>query len=277
MQVRKLIRRLLIVLALLLAVGIFWYQIFQHAPTSYKVTHRTFVSTKVPKAFNNFKIGVISDFDIQSSADYANLTRCLTKLNAENCDMVIFAGDMFESGKIIEREKMVSALKSVKATSGKLAVLGENEYRGSLEDAIAILEEGGFEVLRNQAHPVYFQDQAIQFAGLEAGGDVDALLSEEARKGFVLAAVHQPDYFTEIAQSSCTLQLSGHSGGGFIHLPFIGSLVHFEGCEHYNYGKYTQNQSTLMITNGIGMGHEQQARFDCPPGPLVVTLKKAAK
>lgn len=87
-----------------------------------------------------------------------------------------------------------------------------------------------------------------------------------------MVAVHQPDYFDKISTSSVKLQLSGHSGGGFIHLPIIGSTVKLEGATNYTHGHYTKNNCHLYITNGVGMGHEQTARFNCNPGATIITL-----
>lgn len=273
MLIKKLLHRILIFCILILACVAIWYHSTTIAPTAFKIDHITFSASQIPEAFNDFKIGFISDFDLQTSEDLDYLERCIQKLNQQACNMVIFGGDLYAKGVIFDEERLISLLKSIQTTDGKFAVLGECEFLDNLEGSIQILESGGFEVMRNQAHPIYYQDSSIIFAGMETSGEVDSLLTEEEQNNFIVAAVHQPDYFREISQSSATLQLSGHSGGGYIYIPFIGATVKFDGANEYNHGHYEINNHHLYIANGVGMGHEQSARFNCYPEALVITLK----
>lgn len=272
MLIKKLIRIIVVLLILIGICGGFWYHSSTIAPTKYVMQSVNVQDELIPNAFEGFKIGFISDFDLHTSKDLNNLEKCIEKLNQEKCHMVIFGGDLFENGEIFDEDKLISILKSIETTHGKLAVLGETDFLSDMEKTISLLEKSGFEVMRNQAHNIYYNDAAITFAGMEASGDVENVLSSSQKNNFVMVAVHQPDYFDKISTSSVKLQLSGHSGGGFIHLPIIGSTVKFEGATNYTHGHYTKNNCHLYITNGVGMGHEQTARFNCNPGATIITL-----
>lgn len=272
MQIRKLLTKIALLVLLIISIYGVWYHSVNIAPHRFQISHQNYFSEKIPEAFTDFKIGYLSDFDLKTSEDLDYLEKCIYKLNNEECHMIIFGGDLFETKEIFDRDRLVSLLKSISANYGKFAVLGENELSGNLEDAIAILEEGGFEVMRNEAHNIYYNNAHIVLAGMENTGEVDALLTAEQKENFILATVHHPDYFDQAKEGSTSLMLAGHSGGGFINIPFIDGIVHYEGSTTYNRGTTTFNQATLMISNGIGMGHEQNVRFNCNPNALIITL-----
>lgn len=277
MQVKKLLRRILILFVLIGLVYGIWYNSVSIAPHQFKIETIDFSDQRIPEAFNGFKIGFISDFDLKTSDDLTHLESCIEKLNKQNCDMVIFGGDLFENGTVFDEDKMISLLKNIQAPYGKLAVLGETEFLKDLEKSIEVLEKGGFEVMRNEAHPIYYKNASIIYAGLETSGDVDSLLTDNQKSQFILCAVHQPDYFTDLSNSSAAVVLSGHSGGGYIYLPLFGSLSKIDGAETYVHGHYTVNDHHLYISNGIGMGHEKKARFNCKPNALVIELNHAVE
>lgn len=272
MLIKRLLRTIFILIVLIGICWGFWYHSSTVAPIKYKMEHVSVQDVRIPKDFDGFKIGFISDFDLETSQDLDNLERCIEKLNKEECQMAVFGGDLFERGEAFDEQRLISLLKSIETSYGKLAILGETDFLSDMEKAIAILEKGGFEVMRNQAHNIYYNNSAITFAGLEASGEVDSILSKGQKSNFVIAAIHQPDYFESIGSSSAAIQLSGHSGGGFINFPIIGSMVKIEGATNYNHGHYENGSHHLYITNGVGMGHDQTVRFNCYPGATIITL-----
>lgn len=244
----------------------------QFAPTHFQLEEKNYINESIPSGFDGFKIAFISDFDLQSTEDLDYLEKCVKTINTAQCDMVIFGGDLFETNSVFSKDRIISILKSLNVEKGKLAVLGENELKANTEECISVLEESGFEVMRNSAHYIYSNNDKITFAGLENNGNVDTILSDEMKSTFVLTAVHQPDFFSDIQNSTSLLQLSGHSGGGFINIPFIGGIIKFDGSQTYQNGEINLNNHTLFISNGIGMGHAQTTRFMCNPNALIITL-----
>jgi len=246
---------------------------FYMAPTQFELEKVTYTNTSIPQGFDGFKIAFISDFDLEDEEDLDYLESCINTINNDSCDMIIFGGDIFENAQIFSEERLISILKGINVTKGKLAVLGENEIKGNTDQCVQLLEKSGFEVMRNTAHYIYSNNDRIVFAGLENHGDVNSILSEDMTTSFILTAVHQPDYFKDIQNSVSALQLSGHSAGGYIQIPFIGGIVKIDGAKTYINGNTTINNHTLMISNGIGMSHDQKFRFNCNPNAIIITLK----
>lgn len=242
------------------------------APTRLAATNFEYRSTNVPTAFDQFKIGFLSDSEILNKDDLAQFDQAIQILNKEDVDLVILGGDLFKQNANYDEKEFISLLKSVRAPYGKFAILGENEANGNIDFVVSLIKKGGFELLRNQAHPIYYNDSSIVLAGMENSGDVDSILTDDQKKAFVLAAIHQPDYFSKAKNSSMDLQLSGHSHGGYIYIPFYGGLIHQEGAKTYQANHYHEKGKDLYISHGIGMEEGQHLRLNTRPGPMIVTL-----
>lgn len=256
----------------LFLIGTFAYSRFI-APTNFQLTHITYKHSTIPAGFDGFKIAFISDFDLKTTDDLDYIEKCINKINKSECDMVIFGGDLYEKAKLFDEERLVSILKSLDVQKGKLAVLGENELKASTDACIQILESAGFEVMRNQAHYIYSNNDKITFVGLENNSDLDSLITEDMKSTFILSVIHQPDYFKKLQKTTTQLTLSAHSGGGFISLPFMGGIQKIDGAKTYVSGKTVINEHTLIISNGMGMGHDKTLRFNCNPEALIITLR----
>lgn len=265
----KIIKTLLIVI-IILSLGFGYYHSRYIAPINYQTKKYTITHTSIPESFTGFKIGYISDLHIKSSEDIQRLQDIVNTLNKKECDMVIFGGDLYNS-ELFDIDKVVAILKGITSTSGKFAVLGEKDL-ATVNETSSILMESGFEILHNEYRKIYFKDSYISFFGLEANGDISSLINDENRDTYKLVSVHQPDYFDQTKEFS-HLQLSGHSLGGYINIPFIGGILKKDNASKYINGKYTAGVSTLLISNGLGNESSFEYRFNCPNQIVVVTLE----
>jgi predicted MPP superfamily phosphohydrolase len=93
---------------------------------------------------------------------------------------------------------------------------------------------------------------------------------------------HTPDLAPEAAAAGIDLQLSGHTHGGQIRLPFYGALItssiyrkRFEAGEYRLPHSHHQGATTLYVSRGIGTegGIAPRARFLCPPEIVLWTLR----
>lgn len=100
------------------------------------------------------------------------------------------------------------------------------------------------------------------------------MINETTTGYYKVALIHQPDYFTNSIASQIDLQLSRHSHGGYVYLPFLGAINTVEGAKTYNHGKYEENNSSLIVSNGIGMEEKAIIRLFTSPDIISVTLNK---
>lgn len=89
---------------------------------------------------------------------------------------------------------------------------------------------------------------------------------------FSIFLYHSPDLAPNAAQMGFDLQLSGHTHGGQVCLPFIGPLftASLYG-RRFRSGRYQIGPMTLYITRGIGMEGKAapRVRFLCPPEIII--------
>lgn len=267
---RKLIKIILAVV-LIFTIGFGCYYTFAIAKNDYRFKKDSFSSTILPKEFNGFTIGFLSDLNLKDADDLSRLKDITEELNQKDLDMIIFGGDIFDSTPF-ENEQISQILKNINSHYGKFAVMGEKDQVDSTTNQ-NILTEAGFEVLHNEYRKIYYQGKAISLFGLENNGDISSLINDENKNSFKLVIVHQPDYFDDVKKNSVQLQLSGHTLGGYIKLPIIGGLEEKDHGSRYVSGKHTDQDTTLLISNGVHNESDKSIRFLTFNEINIVTLK----
>jgi predicted MPP superfamily phosphohydrolase len=108
--------------------------------------------------------------------------------------------------------------------------------------------------------------------------DLGAALAAVPRGEPVLLLVHEPDFADQAARSAhrIFLQLSGHSHGGQVNLPFYGPLVLPWLGRKYPAGLRTVAGSALQVYTSRGIGViAPPLRFNCRPEVARLTLARA--
>lgn len=268
--IKKFKKLFLIVLCVLVALCIFqWYEQSQDRCS---ITKTTFTENSLPKQFNGFTIGYLSDLNLSEKNDLTRLNSIIQDLNAKKLDMILFGGDIFNESSF-ENNQVSKVLKKLQSHYGKFAVLGDKDQNDS-STCSNILTEAGFEVLHNEVRNIYYKEDIIQLIGLENTGDCSGLINETNEKSYKISLIHQPDYFKEISQYSIQLQLSGHTLGGYYKIPFIGGIETKDKGKNYVNGKHTKNKTTLLISNGFNKESSENHRFLTRDEVNIITLKR---
>jgi predicted MPP superfamily phosphohydrolase len=97
-------------------------------------------------------------------------------------------------------------------------------------------------------------------------------LDQPDHHSFNIFLYHSPDLAPLVQNNGFDLQLSGHTHGGQVRLPFYGaifaaSLYH----KAFETGRYLLGQMTLYVTRGLGMegGIAPRVRFLCRPELII--------
>lgn len=260
---------------ILLVIGVIFscaYIAFYISPNGLKIQQYQLSSNSLPEELVNMKIGFFSDLDLKSEADLKRFEKIVNRINKQNFDLILFGGDIFDN-QYFSDENVTNLFKKITATHGKFAVLGEKDYQ-NISQSTLILEHGGFEVLSNQSRKIYYNNSALLLLGMETTGDLNSIISLSDSGFYKVVLVHQPDFFSQSMSNNINLQISGHSHGGYIYIPFLGSLKIREGAKIYNHGHYKNNVSDLIVSNGLGMEKENNIRLLCTPDIISITLKK---
>lgn len=238
------------------------------APNNVYLNRIDFQSTAVSDTFNGFEITLLSDLNLTDSEDVEALETQVANINDQETQMVLFDGDLYEDA-IFDEETVITILTSLKTSYGKFAVLGDKDIpnRSSI---IALLNKAGFEVLQNEARKIYYLDDCFTLYGIDPSGNLEGLASQEDELSITLA--HEPDSFAT-NQGQTDLQLSGHTNGGYIHIPLLRGLIKQANGELYTYGTYVEGASTLIISNGYDEESNFQFKYLCNNHIDIITLK----
>ena len=254
----------------------------------------TGTNTGEDKAEEEITIVQVSDIQISPTYDEKQLKLLVEKINDQKPDIFLFTGDLYDNyGKYGPEEGVISALSSIEAPLGKYAIYGNRDCGGgSIRRYSSILEESGIRLLKNEAAVITLGDNEKTSSATDRetaarklliGGVDDYLLgspdispvleSMSDDDSFRILMTHEPDTADEYANDGFDLILAGHSHGGQVWLPFIGSpstsmaRKYRQGFYHLDSGYGTE----LYVNSGIGTSH-YPARFLVPPEITVFRL-----
>jgi hypothetical protein len=86
---------------------------------------------------------------------------------------------------------------------------------------------------------------------------------------------HEPDYADDAARYPVDLQLSGHSHGGQVRIPFLPPLYLPDMAKKYVLGLYKIGPLTLYTNAGLGTVIAP-VRWNCPPEITLLTMRPSS-
>ncbi|HIK36379.1 MAG: metallophosphoesterase [Geminocystis sp.] len=177
-----------------------------------------------------------------------------------------------------DKETLGECLKRLKPKYKSFAVLGNHDYSTNYLLVEEALKESGIVVLKNEVYTIRKNKNYLNIAGIDdimfGRGDLDLVLSNLPKKGTNIALVHEPDFATKVwGTHGFQLQLSGHSHGGQVRIPFKkGGFLPPYG-KLYPAGLYKFGDFRLYTNRGLGMSYPLM-RFNCRPEITVFTLSR---
>ena len=263
---KKLIRRLMILL-IVFGLCFLGYYVYAVSPKDYEFHEQNYINSQISSQLNGLKIAFLSDINLTNQESITRFQEIVKELNNYPFDMVIFGGDLYDD-QVSKTDEVSQILKSIQCQYGKLAILGERDAKSSLE-VTQVLNNGGFEVLNNETRPLYYKDTSLTLVAYDDEYDFSKL--KETQDKLVVGISHQPDTFIQ-AKNYVDLQLSGHSYGGSVYFPYLGSMFPIEGAKTYNHGTYEEKNATLILSNGISGPSSFPYKVFCPNQVLLVSF-----
>jgi len=231
--------------------------------------------TGLAKEFDDFKIVQISDIHIDESMTQKRFERFVELVNLQKPDVVAITGDFVTENPLDYAPILRDGLQQLNPKIKTFAVLGNHDYWSNPKVVSQVLLDSNILELNNQVYTLKKQAQ-LNFAGIDdvwAGKpDLDLVLKELPQEGPTILLVHEPDFADTIANlNRFDLQLSGHSHGGQVRLPFFGAPILPYLGKKYSLGRY-QVKNTIVYTNrGLGTVI-LPLRFNCRPEITVFHL-----
>ena len=249
-------------------------------------------SPKISPTFNNFKILQLSD--LHSKNFINNNGYLIKKIDSENPDIIVMTGDMINNkDKNYKNFFQLSSYLSSKYDTYYIFGNHEENLESHLKEYLkSKLQELGIKPLYNEKVSLKRGNNSINLYGLSLNmkyykkpfknsEDFNIIKNEKLlgiidKNHFNILLAHNPLYFDIYSKWGADLILSGHIHGGIIRLPFIGGVLSPERTlfPKYSSGKYTMNDSKLIVNRGLGNSKVKLRLFNRPE-ITVVTLKSA--
>lgn len=235
----------------------------------------------LPKEFDGTRIVQISDAHLGSFPEGSEeeIQEAIDMINDLKPDYIFFTGDMVNN-YAFEAEPWIGHFNALKANKGKFSILGNHDYgdygfdKNNPEDAIkkaehferlvAIHQEMGFKLLRNENVLLESNGAAIRLLGMENWGKgfqqygdfsktMDGAIDEE----FKILLSHDPTHWEEqvMGKARVDLTLSGHTHGMQfgVELPKLGIKFSPASLRYKRWGGlYSEGNQHLYINRGFG-------------------------
>ena len=252
----------------LLVIYAFWIE-----PHRLTTTHQKLVSPKLPAGFS---LRVLHLGDLHIERITRREKQLLQQIEILKPDLILFSGDVLNLSYV---EDPLAIQHARKIISGWNAPLGAFGVSGSeavdLAHVFPNLVAGlPMRWLQNEAVELSKDRIPFSLIGLTCSHrpfrDAPILqpLAEKAAAQFSILLYHSPDLAPNAALTGVDLQLSGHTHGGQVCLPFYGppfTASLYGRC--FRSGRYQIGKMVLYITRGIGLEGKAapRVRFLCPP------------
>lgn len=226
---------------------------------------------------DGMRIGFVTDTHIGPFTTPADLRRGLALFDNEPFDLLLLGGDYVSESNIYARSMSQSIAElAARAQLGSLAVMGNHDLPLGANRVQTELEHAGVCVLRNEHAIVEWNDAKLAIVGIDDTivgiADPDRAFAGVPPGVPMLALWHEADFAEEAARRGAFAQLSGHTHGGQVRFPVIGSIWLPPDGKRRDSGFFDVTGMTTYISRGLGI-YRPPVRFLCPPEVTLITLR----
>lgn len=240
-------------------------------------------SEKLSDSFDLFRIAQISDLHNNTIGKDNN--KLISELESANPDIIAITGDLIDS-RTTNVDITVEFIEKAVEIAPCYYVNGNHESRvpNEYETLKNELVNLGVTILENKSVEIERESNTINLIGINDPDfyaedsititDTNINSLDYDRKNFTVLLSHRPEIFDVYVKNGIDLVLSGHAHGGQFRLPFIGGLFapHQGAFPEYDSGLYSQNNTSMIVSRGIG-NSMFPFRFNNRPEIILIELK----
>ncbi len=235
------------------------------------------------KTEKQVSIAFISDFHVGPYKGRMFMRRIVAKTNTPKPDLILLGGDfLFDYAA---DPHLLDPLRDLKAPLGVFAVMGNHDSgrdklkgrvtltKDRTQDVEKILNACGITVLHNEWKDI----GPIALAGTDdywmESYDLGKTLAGIPNGKPLVLLTHNPDAIMDERTHRADLILSGHTHGGQVRLPLLGSVhpIPNELGRKYDRGTFAlPKETTLIVSHGVGESMARP-RFLTAPEILLIT------
>jgi len=235
---------------------------------------------ELPVAFEGYRIGQISDIHFPRNITVEWVQQAIAMLRAEEPDLIVVTGDFFDghgqTGVVPDSTDLFAGLT---APDGVFGCLGNHDIALDARGVLRELEGSPINLLLNDHTVLTRRGDRLALAS------IDDLMYGTPRPDEALGGIpsgtptvllaHNPDTAElGIGDYRVDIQLSGHTHGGELYMPFIG--------EAYVPSRYGSKFSRGLVAGAAhpvyvnrGLCSPRHARFLVRPEVTILTLRSA--
>ena len=230
-------------------------------------------------SFNDYRIVHISDIHLGQWISAKRIEGVVNLVNKLKPDLVAITGD---SVSYVVNEPvldMLRFLKNLKPKDVTVAVLGNHDHWVGADEIRKVMDESKIIELENDVYTLRRGDARLYIAGVDSitleKQDLDAVLRKLPSSGPAILLAHEPDFADESAATGrFSLQLSGHSHGGQMIIPGIGTPFRGSEFRKYPLGEYQVGNMVQYTNRGLGT-NVFWIRINCPPEITIIRLQSS--
>ena len=237
---------------------------------------------RLPRSFSGLRVAQISDLHMGAWMNRQRLQHVADLITAQKPDALTITGDFLKGRSFTAAsEQWISDLERVLSPLGEsmpcFAVLGNHDYWTDPAAVRDMLHRCGITDLTNAVFALTREDKKLYFCGVDdirhgnvRLNDVIAQLEENAP---AILLVHEPDFAdTSAATGKFDLQISGHTHGGQVVIPYFGPPVLPVSGRKYPSGLYKVGDMYQYTNRGVGTD-TVAIRINCPPEITIFVLE----
>jgi predicted MPP superfamily phosphohydrolase len=256
----------------------------------------------LPAGWPELSILHISDLHVRSSDPRLLRSQKAALGKIDQPDLVCVTGDVCE--KVEDIHLVVELLETVRPRLGTFVVLGNHEHnapfpshlkeqhrhgwRKMLSTGLRVfgprlrsdgddeghamadaLRAAGVTVLHNEGRRVTDAGESLWIAGCDSAwaGHADMRAAMDGRRPGepCLALIHEPDLAFDAQEQGADLILAGHTHGGQVRIPFLGTPYTLRMDPRIRIAAGFQHIEAGLLHITAGLGHTIPLRFGCPP------------
>jgi uncharacterized protein len=253
-----------------------WLYATRVEPDWLEVEHVRVSLPRLPKAFHGLTIAQFSDLHLGPFIGAKEVRAAVDAALQLAPDVIVVTGDFVSQLSHGEAEIIVEELSRLAAPEGVFAILGNHDWWTNSAVVSEAVERAGLMLLRNANIGLSRNGETLYLAGVddvwEEQADLPLALTGVPADAPAILLAHEPDYADIVTEESrVILQLSGHSHGGQVQIPFHGPLALPYLGQKYPVGLRQVGDLWLYTNRGIGVV-SPPVRFNCRPEVTLFTL-----
>jgi uncharacterized protein len=241
------------------------------------------VNLKLPglaPAFHGLRIAQVSDIHMGGWMNAERLQHVTNVVVAQRPELLLtgdfLIGHVFDQNSERSIQNLLDILSPLTSSIPSFGILGNHDYWTNAKAVREMLRFCNIADLTNTIFTLTRGGESLHLCGLDDiwEGDVRLhdVLDQLPNHGTAILLAHEPDFAdVSAATGRFDLQISGHSHGGQVVIPFYGAPVLPYLGQKYPSGLYRLGEMLQYTNRGVGM-IDPPVRFNCPPEITMFTL-----